>query len=95
MRKRQHGLATVTGPDFNGAKEFDTLRCNHCGKIFCPRTSDPTAAIDAGGYCSTCDDHVCGVCADQSRTKGCTPLMARIELFSTNERKFREMGLVI
>lgn len=72
MRKPQ-GYGIIVDPSAP-TREFDTLTCAHCNKVYEVRPfQDPT---DAGGFCRRCMRHVCGPCADYGT---CVPFEKALE----------------
>src|SRR5262245_32817651 len=88
MIKKPIGYATIT---LHGkvVKEFDTLTCGHCNKIYCSSTNSPEATPDLGGMCKICGAMVCSPCLAKLMQEGCFPFEKKLDWYE--QGKFKEM----
>lgn len=78
--RRPQGYATIVDPD-RPQIERDTFTCAHCQRIVFVQPF--AAASDAGGWCGSCAQPVCGPCADLGT---CTPFERQLELSEQRDR---------
>ena len=77
------GYAVITSP--NGVKQFDTLTCCHCNKVWIINDSK-TGKQNLGGFCRMCMKPICNECVGKS----CTPLEKQIEQYEQKQNFYRE-----
>jgi hypothetical protein len=76
----QAGYAEIISPG-NKTKEFDTLTCAHCNRVWPFRSTDKKIG-DLGGWCSVCQQPICTPCT----AHGCMPFEKKIALYEKQQR---------
>lgn len=71
-----------------GANEFDTMGCGHCGRIVHVRARQRPE--DIGGFCRQCMRAICPQCTDTGR---CDPLEKKLERWEDRDRILRSYGV--
>ena len=76
LLRRPHGYVTIVDPD--GMREFDSLRCCHCQKMWLVKPGSGNRR----GWCSLCGDVTCGAPACQP----CVPFEKQLDMQERREK---------
>lgn len=88
MIKRPQGYATLTDKITGKVtKQFDTLTCAHCNKVYCSATDSRIGVADPGGRCKICGGFICSPCVGTLIRDGCFPFEKKLDWYEKGRWK--------